>query len=157
MSQMPPPGPPVPPAGPPQPQGQPGAQGQPGQPEQPPMGWIRLTLQGSMMTSSMITPAVSINGYRVPAQYGENVIPVHAGPNRVDVTCQWLKEFGQATLQTDVPAGGQVVAYYAAPMHQFSRGAIGYEKQKRPGMAGFWVLMAVVVLVVIALVVLPNL
>lgn len=145
MSQMPPPGPP--------PQ-------QPGPAPQPPqqaMGWIRLTLQGSALTSSLITPSVSINGYRVPAQYGENVIPVYAGPNRVDVSCQWLKEYGQASLQADVPAGGQVVAYYAAPMHQFARGAIGPVKQKRPGMAFFWVLLVVVALFVAALVVLPNL
>ncbi len=50
-----------------------------------------------------------------------------------------------------------MVAYYAAPLHQFTRGAIGYEKQKRPGMAFFWVLMLVVALFVAALVVLPNL
>ena len=152
MSQMPPPGPPVPPSHHPQQPQQPAAA-----PAAAPMGWLRLTLQGSALTSSMITPSVSINGYRVPAQYGENVIPVYAGPNRVDVSCQWLKEYGQATLQTDVPAGGQVVAYYAAPLHQFTRGAIGYEKQKRPGMAFFWVLMLVVALFVAALVVLPNL
>ena len=99
------------------------------------MGWLRLTLQGSAMTSSMITPAVTVNGWRVPSHYGENVIPVHAGPNRIDVSCQWLKKFGEATLETQVPAGGQVAAFYAAPWHQFSRGAIGYEKQKRPGAA----------------------
>ncbi len=141
----PPPGPPGPPPGPPQPE--PASQQQ--------MGWLRLTLQGSAMTSSMITPAVLINGWRVPAQYGDNVIPVHAGPNRIDVSCQWLKKFGEATLETTVPAGGQVSAYYAAPMHQFSRGAIGYEKQKRPGALGFGVMMAVLLLAVLAAFVLP--
>ena len=102
----------------------------------------------------MITPAVRINGYRVPAQYGENVIPVHAGPNRIDVSCQWLKKFGEATLETTVPESGQVMAYYAAPMHQFSRGAIGYEKQKRPGMVGFAVVIAVIVVIVMLVIVL---
>jgi hypothetical protein len=120
------------------------------------MGWLRLTLQGSAFTSSMITPEVTVNGYRVPAQYGENVIPVHAGPTRVDVSCQWLKRYGRATLETSVPGGGQVPVFYAAPMHQFSNGAIGFEKQRRPGALGFWVMMAVIVLVVVALVVLPN-
>src|SRR4051795_4601916 len=89
-------------------------------PAQPPMGWLRLVLQGSAMTSSMITPAVTINGYRVPARYGENVIPVHAGPNRVEGSCQWLRRYGEATLETTVPEGGQVMAYYAAPWDQFS-------------------------------------
>ena len=114
-------------------------------------------LQGSALTSSLITPAVTINGYRVPAQYGENVIPVHAGPNRIDISCQWLKKFGEATLETTVPEGGQVMAYYAAPMHQFSRGAIGFEKQKRPGTIGFVVTMAVIVVIVMLLFVLPTL
>jgi hypothetical protein len=140
----PPPGPPVPPPGAPL-------------PPDAPMGWLRLTLQGSALTSSMITPAVTVNGWRVPSHYGENVIPVHAGPIRIDVSCQWLMKFGEATLETQVPAAGQVTAFYAAPWHQFSRGAIGYEKQKRPGAVGFTVMMAVIVMVVVALFVLPNL
>jgi hypothetical protein len=121
------------------------------------MGWLRLTLQGSAFTSSMITPAVTVNGWRVPSHYGENVIPVHAGPNRIEVSCRWLMKFGEATLETQVPAGGQVSAFYAAPWHQFTRGAIGYEKQKRPGAVGFTVMMAMIALVVVALFVLPNL
>src|SRR6478752_9973885 len=103
--------PPGPPPGPP-------SAGPPEQPPaQPPMGWLRLVLQGSAMTSSMITPTVTINGYRVAVHYGENVIPVHAGANRIDVSCQWLAKYGQATLETTVPEGGQVDAFYAAPMH----------------------------------------
>jgi hypothetical protein len=144
MSDLPPPGPPP---GPPPSSGPPAS-------SPPPMGWLRLTLQGSMMTSSMITPAVLVNGWRVPAQYGENVIPVHAGPNRVDVSCQWLMKFGQATLETTVPDGGQVSVYYAAPLHQFSRGAIGYQKQRRPGLLGFGLVLGVIVLVVVAVLVL---
>ena len=96
-----------------------------------------------------------VNGWRVPVRYGENVIPVYAGPNRIDVSCQWLKKFGEATLETTVPSGGQVSAYYAAPMHQFSRGAIGYEKQKRPGVLGFVLMMLAVALIVVALFALP--
>src|SRR3954454_648125 len=127
------------------------------QPEQPPaqpaMGWLRLVLQGSAMTSSMITPAVTINGYRVPVRYGENVVPVHAGPNRVDVSCQWLKKYGEATLETTVPEGGQVTAYYAAPLQQFSRGAIGYERQKRPGMVGLTLALGLIVVVFLVMIV----
>ena len=121
------------------------------------MGWLRLTLQGSALTSSLITPAVTVNGSRVPASYGENVIPVYAGPNRIDVSCRWMMKYGEATLETQVPAGGQVTAYYAAPWHQFSRGAIGYDKQTRPGVVGLTVMMVVIVLIVVALFVLPQL
>jgi hypothetical protein len=116
------------------------------------MGWLRLVLQGSALTSSLIPPTVTVNGWRVVVHYGENVIPVHAGPNRIDVWCQWLKRFGEATLETTVPEGGQVTAYYAAPLQQFSRGAIGYEKQKRPGMVGFVVALALIFVVVLIIV-----
>jgi hypothetical protein len=115
------------------------------------MAWLRLTLQGSAMTSSLITPAVTVNGYRVVAHYGENLVPVWAGPNCVDISCQWLMRFGEATLPLQVPPGAQVPVFYAAPWHQFSKGAIGHERQKRPGLLGLIVMIAVVLLVVMAI------
>jgi hypothetical protein len=115
------------------------------------MAWLRLTLQGSPMTSSMITPAVTVNGYRVVAHYGDNLVPVWAGSNRVDISCQWLMRFGQATLQLEVPPGAQVPVFYAAPLHQFSKGAIGFERQKRPGRVGLVVMLALVLLVVMGI------
>ena len=143
MSDMTPPGPPP---------GPPPAEQPEQPPAQPPMGWLRLVLQGSVLTSSLIPPTVTINGWRVAVQYGENVIPVHAGPNRIDVWCKWLKKFGEATLETTVPEGDQVTAYYAAPLQQFSRGAIGYEKQKRPGMVGFAVALALIAVVFVVII-----
>jgi hypothetical protein len=145
VSQMPPPGPPPQPAQPQQP------------PAQQPVGWLNLTLQGSVMTSSMITPMVKINGYLVKASYGPNVIPVYAGPTRVDIEAQWLKTYGQASLETVVPEGHTVNVFYAAPMHQFARGNIGYEKQKRPGVAAFLAIIAAVLVVVLGVVVLTSL
>jgi len=116
------------------------------------MGWLDLTIQGSAFTTSMITPAVSINGYRVPSRYGQNVIPLYAGPTRIEVHCQWLRQYGQATLDTVVPAGGTVQVFYASPWHQFSRGRIGYDKQSRPGFGLFVAIIAVVVVVAVLLV-----
>jgi hypothetical protein len=121
------------------------------------MGWLLLTLQGSPLTSSMITPAVLVNGWRVPAQYGDNVIPVHAGPNRIEVSCQWFRRYGRATLETTVPDGGQVPVFYAAPLHMLSRGAIGHEKQKRPGAPGFVLMLSTILLIVVALIVVADL
>jgi hypothetical protein len=103
----------------------------------------------------MITPAVTVNGYRVVAHYGDNIVPVWAGPNRVEVSCQWLLKFGRAALDVQVPPGAQVPVFYAAPWHQFSKGAIGYERQRRPGVLGFALILAVIVLVVLAVVALP--
>ena len=45
----------------------------------------------------------------------------------------WLREYGQASLEVDVAPGQVVPVFYALPWHQFTRGAIGLEKQRRPG------------------------
>lgn len=114
---------------------------QPGPPPpQPPLATLDLTIQGNVMTSSMVQPSVRINGYPVPTSYGLNRIPVYAGPVRVDVHCQWLRQFGQATLAFQVQPGQVVPAFYAVPWHQFTTGSIGHEKQKRKGAVPFFVL-----------------
>lgn len=120
------------------------------QPPPPPLGTLHLTLQGSVMTSSMVPPAVRVNGYRVPTSYGENVIPVYAGPVRVDVDCQWLRTFGQASLSFQVQPGQVVPVFYAVPWHQFTTGSIGHLQQKRKGAgAGLAVLGGLVALLLL--------
>ncbi|RLV55787.1 hypothetical protein D9V41_10045 [Aeromicrobium phragmitis] len=118
----------------------------------PPPGTIDLTLQGSMMTSNALTPNVLINGYPVRAQYGFNRIPMPPGPARVDVSCQWILEYGRASLEFEVRPGEAVPVFYMAPMHQFSAGSIGHEPQKRKGVTativavvGFVILVALMV------------
>lgn len=124
------------------------AQGQPvpGQPPQgqPAQGTIRLTLQGNFMTSGL-TPTVHVSGHRVNSRFGTMDVPVWAGRNRVDVHTQWMREYGQASLEVDVPPGGVVPVYYAVPWHQFTRGAIGTEKQGRPGLGVFALIMGLVI------------
>lgn len=120
----------------------------------PPPGTIDLTLQGSMLTSNAITPNVRINGYPVPAQYGVNRIPMPPGRARVDISCQWLLEYGRASLEFDVRPGEAVPVYYMAPMHQFSDGSIGHEPQKRKGVAAAVVAGLGLVIVVALMVVL---
>ncbi|MFD1860703.1 hypothetical protein EHW97_11205 [Aeromicrobium camelliae] len=124
----------------------------------PPPGTIDLTLQGSMLTSNAITPNVRINGYPVRAQYGLNRIPMPPGRARVDISCQWLLEYGRASLEFDVRPGEAVPVFYMAPMHQFSDGSIGHEPQKRKGVAatvvvglGFVVVVALMVVLLATL------
>ena len=126
MSEMPPGGP---------------AQGQPAQGQQ---GTIRLTLQGNFMTSGL-TPTVHVSGHRVNSRFGTMDVPVWAGRNRVDVHTQWMRQYGQASLEVDVPPGGVVPVYYAVPWHQFTTGAIGTEKQQRPGLAVFALIIGAVI------------
>ena len=109
-----------------------------------------LTLQGNAMTSNMITPTVLLNGHPMPTRYGENVYPVPPGRWRVEVYAQWLRRYGQAALDVDVPEGQSVRVFYAAPLHQFTTGSIGYEKQPRKGKAlGIGLLVLVLVLVLL--------
>lgn len=124
----------------------------------PEPGMIDLTLQGSAFTSNAITPQVLVNGYRVPAHYGFNRIPMSPGRARVDVSCQWLLKYGKASLEFDVRSGEAVPVFYAAPFHQLSDGSIGHAPQQRRGVTGLLAVIGgfigLVVLGVAALVVL---
>lgn len=130
------------------PPSQPSQPSQPGQPG-PPVGWIDLTIQGSVLTSNMIVPSVKLNGHPMPSRYGHNVYPVPPGPWRIELSAQWLKTYGQASLDVQVAEGQTVPVFYAAPLHQFARGNIGFEKQKRPGMKGMVLTFLVILLIVV--------
>lgn len=101
------------------------------------------------MTANAITPRVRINGYPVPSRYGVQDLPVHAGPNHIDVDAQWMRTYGQAGIDTTVAPGQVVEVWYASPVHQFARGNIGFTKQHRPGMGCLWIGLAAVAFVVV--------
>jgi hypothetical protein len=106
-----------------------------------PLGTIRLTIQGSVMTSNLLTPTLRINGHPVPTRYGTQDIPVYPGPNHLDMEAQWMRTYGQAAIDTTVAPGQVVEVWYASPLHQFARGNIGFTKQQRPGMGCMLVLL----------------
>lgn len=122
------------------PQGQGAPQGQ-----FSPMGTVALTIQGSVMTSNMITPSIRINGHQIQTRYGRQDIPVPAGPVHVEGYAQWMRTYGQAAMDFTVEPGRTVPVFYAAPMHQFTTGSIGHEEQKRKGVGAFITIIAVVV------------
>lgn len=111
---------------------------------QPTQGTIRLTLQGNLFTAGL-TPTVHVSGHRVNSTFGTMDVPVWSGRNRVEVHTQWMRRYGQAELEVDVPPGAVVPVFYAVPWHQFSRGAIGFEQQQRPGLWAFVLLLGLVV------------
>ncbi len=113
-----------------------------------PVSWIRLTVQGSRFSSSMIAPSVRLNGYPVKTDYGTTSIPVPPGQWHVDVHCQWMLRYGQAAYDLHLAEGQAVDLSYAPPWHQFARGRIGTTPQKRPGgwfIALVWVMLVAVV------------
>lgn len=126
-------------------------------PDQPAQGTIRLTIQGSELTAGMVTPTVVVSGHRVNSHFGTMDIPVWAGPNRVEVHTRWMREYGQASLDVDVRPGEVVPVFYAVPYHQFTRGSIGHEKQKRKGVGGMLTVVGVTVAVFVLLIALGSL
>lgn len=114
-------------------------------------GYIVMTLQGNVMTSSMIVPQIRVDGWPVPSQYGQNLIPVAPGVHSVYVSAQWMREYGQASLPVEVRPGEHVQVFYRAPMHQFTTGSIGFIPQKAKGLAVFWAVMGVFGLMVVGM------
>lgn len=92
------------------------------------------------MTSNMIPPKVRLNGYPITVSYGANPVPVHPGRIRVDASCHWLREYGQASLDVEVGPGQTVPVFYAPPYHQFRRGRMGHVRQERSGILGLVVI-----------------
>ena len=120
-------------------------------PQQPALGYVHLTVQGSVMTSNVITPKAWVNGYPVRVQYGSNVIPVPGGPVRVELNNVWIRTYGQAALDFHLVAGQTVPVFYAAPVHQFTTGSIGHTKVKRKGVAALVIALTLIIGVPLAL------
>ncbi|GAA3816231.1 hypothetical protein [Nocardioides panacisoli] len=107
---------------------------QPPPPGGPPQGAVELNVQGSALTSSMVPPTVRINGAPVPVGYGRRLVPVWAGPVRIDAECSWMWKYGQASLEFIVAPGQTVPVYYATPLTTWAPGSIGHVPQKRNGL-----------------------
>ncbi len=101
---------------------------------QPPAGHgaFMLTLQGNGFTAGL-TPKVHIDGHPVPGAFGANFYPLRPGHHRVDVHTQWMRQYGQASMQLDIREGQTVPVFYAVPWHQFTTGSIGHQQQSRKG------------------------
>ena len=121
-------------------------------PQSPPQqGTIRLTLQGNELTAGWVTPTVVVSGHRLNSRFGTMDVPVWAGPNRVDVSTQWMREYGQASLEVVVRPGEVVPVFYAVPWHRFTTGSIGSTKQPRKGVVPMVVGIAVLLLALVLL------
>jgi hypothetical protein len=126
--------------------------GAPGLPPGDQRAFVRFHLQGSAATRNVMTPTVKINGYPVPASYGENYLEVHPGRNEVSASARWMREYGQASYVVDVPPGGVVDVWYSCPVNQFQKGAMGPVPQKTGGVVALWSVLAVAVVLVVLVV-----
>ncbi len=108
------------------------------------VGNLRVNIQGSIMTSNVITPTLLVDGRQMPSEYGSNDHLVAAGRHHIELYAQWMRRYGQASIDVDVRPGENVEVFYAAPLHQFTTGNIGLVKQKRKGLALLIVMLAVI-------------
>lgn len=115
----------------------------------PPPAFVDLTVQGSVFSSSIIPPTITINGWRVQPAYGRRVLPVAPGYVRVDAEAQWWRTYGQATLTFTAAPGQAVPVFYAAPMTVFTGGSIGHVPQRRRGALATWLTLAGLVAVLV--------
>jgi hypothetical protein len=127
-------------------------QGQPGQPG--PSSALKFTVQGSVLTSNLVPPTLTIDGFPAPAATGSTVIPIQPGQHHLEVYSQWLRRYGQAALDVQVPPNAMVEVFYAPPLHQFTTGDLGFTPQQRKGIGCFVTLLLVLVVFVILVVLL---
>jgi len=119
---------------------------------QPPAGdgHIRLTVQGSLIGRSRFGVRCRVDGEPVTvAQHGETRLPVAAGRHRVEVFKVFTGEYGNATVDVDVPAHGEAPAYYAPPIDLWGAGRMGPVPQQP---SGTWFLVTVGVLIALGVV-----
>lgn len=115
----------------------------------PPPAFVDLTVQGSVLSSSIIPPTITINGWRVHPAYGQRVLPVAPGLVQVDAEAQWWRTYGQATLQFTAAPGQTVPVFYAAPMNVFTGGSLGHVPQRRRGALATWLMLAGLLTVIV--------
>src|SRR6476661_4549023 len=97
----------------------------------PGTGRLRLTMQKSRLTwGALLTPQVRVNGHPIAARWGENVYDLWAGPNALDVSCQYMWTYGKASGQVTVAEGQEQHLFYAPPAFTFMRGRIGPTRQR---------------------------
>ena len=113
---------------------------------------LKFTVQGNVMTSNLVPPTLTIDGFNAPTPSGggSTFIPIMSGPHRLDVHSQWLRRYGQASLDVMIQPGTQTEVFYAPPFPQFTTGALGLAPQPRRGLGCLvGVLVAVVAIPVL--------
>lgn len=141
-----------------QPPGIPQPYPQPGPPAD--AGWLRLHLEGSFWTNSLIAPTATLDGYPVTlgSSHGVFQFPVPPGRHRIHLHQSWLRTYGSADLDFVAMPGQVVDVFYKAPMHQFAdRGNIGFVPQERPGVGVFIAILLIPVAVTAIFIVLALL
>jgi hypothetical protein len=98
-----------------------------------------------------VKPAITIDGYPVPAVWGRNAIPVAPGRHEVHVHTPYFlpSRVGPADTTVDVAPGQTLDLEYRSPVVVFMNGALGAPPQKYPGMLFMIILYVVLALLIV--------
>lgn len=110
--------------------------------------WLRLHVAGNAFTSAMNGPKAMVNGMPVPVSFGDNHVPIPAGPVQVDCYLHWIFKQGKASIRFHARPGDVVPVFYAPTYFAWSRSRIAHTPQKRPGLVWFVLLMVIAALAV---------
>jgi hypothetical protein len=92
------------------------------------------TTPGRNLVAALLAPTANINGYNLALKWGANVIPAPPGVHRIHIYCDFLWRMGAATIIVDNTTAPAPPMYYAAPWTIATRGAIGFQPVKSPGL-----------------------
>lgn len=127
---------------------QPPQQGQPA-PQGPPSAALKFTVQGNIMTTNMVPPSLTIDGFSAPTSIGSTMIPIQPGQHHLEVHSQWMRRYGQAAMDVSIQPSSTTEVFYAAPVHQFTTGSMGLTKQTRKGLPVLLAILAIPLLLVL--------
>jgi hypothetical protein len=98
-----------------------------------------------------VKPAITIDGYPVPAVWGRNAIPVVPGRHQLHVHTPYFlpSRVGPADATVDLAPGQTVELEYRSPVVVFLNGALGAPPQKYPGMVALIVIYVVLGLLLV--------
>jgi hypothetical protein len=113
---------------------------------------VNLRKPFGLLSSSMMTPKVLIDGFPAPARWEQNAYPVAAGRHQVRASTNYLWEFGAAETPVDIGLGQSVEVHYSSPLITFIGGKIGFSQQPRPGIVAFWIILAIPIAIVVLII-----
>jgi hypothetical protein len=125
--------------------------------EQQPQHWTGLAIFAkSIPLGAWVTPRAEINGHTVPLNWGDNMIQAQPGVHNIKIYMPWMWKYGKAEITVDNRTAPAPRVYYAPPFTTFTKGAIGLEPVKNPGLLVFLLAIGLPIALILICCVLAN-
>ena len=119
--------------------------------------WTGLAIHAkSIPLGSWVTPRAEINGHPMALSWGDNIIPAHPDVHNIKIYMPWMWKYGKAEITVDNRTAPAPRVYYAPPFTTFTKGAIGLEPVKNPGLLALFLVMGVPIALIVICCVLAS-